>query len=129
MKVVAIDIGLKRVGVAISLDKNIVNPLKSVIRKNRNQASSEIRNILSKWGIEKLVVGIPMHSSNSNEMKRRFEHFVKLVDFSGEIIYQDESLSSFEAKELMRGEIREKKDGRIDSLSAKIVLERYLEKL
>jgi len=129
MKTIAIDIGLKRVGVAISLDKNIVTPLKAVIRKNRVQASSEIRKILDHWEIEKLIIGVPMDSSNSDEMRRRFEHFVNLVNFDGEKIYQDESLSSFEAKELMRGEIKEKKDGRIDSLSAKIILERYLEKI
>ena len=129
MKIVSIDIGLKRVGVAISLDKNIVTPLKAVIRKNRVQASSEIREILKKWEAKKLIVGVPLDSSNSDEMKRRFEHFVNLINFDGDIIYQDESLSSFEAKELMRGEIREKKDGRIDSLSAKIILERYLEQI
>ena len=127
MTIMALDIGLKRVGVAISFNKNIVTPLKAIIRKNRSQASSEVKNILIEWDIEKLVVGIPIDSSNSDEMKRRFEHFVNLIGFGGEVVYQDETMSSFEAKELMRGEIKEKKDGRIDSLSAKIVLERYLE--
>ena len=127
MTIMALDIGLKRVGVAISFNKNIVTPLKAIIRKNRSQASSEVKNILIEWDIEKLVVGIPIDSPNSDEMKRRFEHFVNLIGFGGEVVYQDETMSSFEAKELMRGEIKEKKDGRIDSLSAKIVLERYLE--
>ena len=127
MKIVSIDIGLKRIGVAISLDQNIVTPLKAVIRKNRNQASLEVKTLLSQWNTDKLVVGVPVDSSNSDEMRRRFEHFVNLIQFSGEVIYQDETLSSFEAKELMKGEMKTKRDGRIDSLSAKIVLERYLE--
>jgi len=127
MKILAIDIGLKRIGISVSLDGKIATPLKAVIRKNRKQASLEVKNLLSHWEIDILVVGIPMDSSNSEEMKRRFEHFTNLIKFEGKIVFQDESLSSFEAKELMQGNIRAKRDGRIDSLSAKIVLERYLE--
>jgi putative Holliday junction resolvase len=33
----------------------------------------------------------------------------------------------FEAEELMKGDIKYKRDGRVDSLAAKIVLERYLQ--
>ena len=51
---------------------------------------------------------------------------MNLVDFQGEIAYQDESYSSQEAESLMKGDIAYKRDGRIDSLSAKIILERYL---
>jgi len=40
--------------------------------------------------------------------------------------YQDEYGSSIEAKELTKGVFRHKKDGRIDSMAAKIILERYL---
>jgi putative Holliday junction resolvase len=126
--VIALDIGLKRVGVAISPDRRIVSPMKAILRKNRKQASREISELLKKWKCETLLVGVP-NGSNRDEMFRRFSHFVSLLEFSGEVIYFDEDLSSFEAKELMKGEIREKRDGRIDSISAKIVLERYLETL
>jgi putative Holliday junction resolvase len=59
-------------------------------------------------------------------MRRRVAHFMNLVEFTGKIAYQDESYSSQEAEVLMKGDIRYKRDGRIDSLSAKIILERYL---
>jgi putative Holliday junction resolvase len=75
------------------------------------------------------VVGIPMGSTTEDEMRRRVEHFMNLIEFNGGIAYQDESHSSQEAEELMKGEIRYKRDGRIDSLSAKIILERYLNQL
>lgn len=35
-------------------------------------------------------------------------------------------MSSIEAEELMKGDIKYKRDGRVDSLAAKIILERYL---
>lgn len=45
-----------------------------------------------------------------------------------EVYYQDEQGSSYEAKEMTKGAFRHKKDGKIDSIAAKIILERYLEK-
>ena len=41
--------------------------------------------------------------------------------------YKDEYGSSNEAKEMMQGVIRQKRDGRIDSMAAKVILERYLD--
>jgi len=40
--------------------------------------------------------------------------------------YQDEQGSSMEAKAQMAGVIKQKRDGRIDSIAAKIILERWL---
>ncbi len=127
MKIASLDIGLKRIGIAISLDSKIVTPLPAVIRKSRKQASREVSNILQEWQIEKLIIGIPTGKSYY-EMKRRFTHFVSLLDFKGEIYFQDEDLSTQEALELMEGEMKFKKDGRIDSISAKIILDRFLSK-
>ncbi len=126
MRVASVDIGLKRIGVAVSLVEGIVTPLEAVLRKNRNQAAEDVSKVLKKWEIEKLVVGIPKGGSSEEEMKRRIEHFVNLLDFDGQIEYQDEYGSSMEAKELMRGVTKNKRDGKLDSLAAKIILERYL---
>jgi putative Holliday junction resolvase len=124
--IIAIDLGLKRIGLALSPGAGIVTPLPAVERKNRNQAAHDVKKVLNEYEATKVVVGIPMGSTTEDEMRRRVEHFMKLVDFKGEIAYQDESHSSQEAEALMKGEIRYKRDGRIDSLSAKIILERYL---
>ena len=126
MKLAALDIGLKRIGIAISPDGKIVTPLKAVIRHSRKQASQDVSKILKEWQIEKLIVGIPKNQPKSDEMKRRFEHFINLLDFQNEIVFENEALTTFEAKSLMEGEFKIKKDGRIDSLSAKIILEQYL---
>ncbi|MDD2828527.1 MAG: Holliday junction resolvase RuvX [Sulfuricurvum sp.] len=124
--IIAIDLGLKRIGLALSYGNGLVTPLSAVERKNRNQAANDVKKVLNEYEAERVVVGIPMGSTTEDEMRRRVAHFMNLVEFSGEISYQDESHSSQEAEELMKGEIRYKRDGRIDSLSAKIILERYL---
>lgn len=127
--IIAIDLGLKRIGLALSYGNGLVTPLPAIERKNRNQASNDVKKVLNEYEAEIVVVGIPMGSTTEDEMRRRVAHFMNLVEFAGEIAYQDESHSSQEAEELMKGEIRYKRDGRIDSLSAKIILERFLHQL
>jgi putative Holliday junction resolvase len=128
MKIAAIDVGLKRIGMAICLDGSIVLPQPAIIRRNRNQAAQDVAALLSEWGIDTLIVGLPRGGSSEAEMERRIRHFVGLLDLpeSFGICYQDEAGSSAEAKEQMEGIIRQKRDGRIDSLAAKIILERWI---
>jgi len=129
MKYIAIDLGLKRIGLAYSAHKDIVTPLQAVLRKNRNQASMDVKKVLDEWEVDTVVVGIPLGGSSEDEMRRRIAHFMNLVAFDGEVVYQDEAGSSLEAENMMKGEIKYVRDGRIDSLSAKIILERYLRRL
>ncbi len=126
MKIIAIDLGLKRIGLAYSADKNFVTPLNAIERKNRNQASAAVKEAIVEWGAEAVVIGIPLGGSSEDEMRRRVEHFMNLVDFDGPVYFQDESHSSLEAEESMKGMMKQKKDGRIDSLAAKIILERWI---
>jgi putative Holliday junction resolvase len=128
MKYIAIDLGLKRIGLAYSAHKDLVTPLPAIIRKNRNQASDEVRKAINEWEIDAVVIGIPLGGSSEDEMKRRIAHFMNLVDFKGEVFYQDEAGSSLEAESLMKGEIKYIRDGRVDSISAMIILQRYLYK-
>jgi putative Holliday junction resolvase len=126
MKYIAIDLGLKRIGIAYSAHKDIVTPLPAVIRKNRNQAASEVQKLLKEWEADAVVVGLPLGGSSEDEMRRRIEHFMNLVDFGGEVFFQDEAGSSKEAEAMMKGQMKQIRDGRIDSLSAMIILQRYL---
>lgn len=123
--IIALDIGLKRIGVAYSPDAKTAVPLKAVLRKNRNQAAGEIKALLQEWQAKKVIVGIPLGGSSEAEMKRRIAHFMQLVDFDGEVCYVDESGTSKEAEELIKGEMRHIKDGRIDSIAAMLILQRY----
>ncbi len=124
-RVAAIDVGLKRIGAAISLDGKVVLPQNPIIRKNRNQAAKEVREFLKEWQIDILVVGIP-DGSSKEEMSRRIRHFVSLINFDGEIEYIDEGFTSIEAKEATKGVMKHKKDGRLDSIAAAKILERWL---
>lgn len=122
-KVACIDVGLKRIGVAF-LVSNIVMPQNPIFRKNRDQASNDVRELLKEWGINRLVVGYPQDI----DMQNRIKHFVGLIKFDGEIEYQDEDFSSYEAKEMTKAQFKHKKDGKLDSISAQLILQRWVDK-
>jgi putative Holliday junction resolvase len=127
-KIACIDVGLKRIGVAICFDESVVSPQNAILRINRNQAANAVDAFLKEWNIDTLVVGLPKGGSSSEEMQRRIEHFIALLEFSGTIEYCDEYGSSAEAKEMMKGVTKQRRDGKVDSMAAKIILERWLSK-
>ncbi len=128
--IVALDIGLKRIGIAMSPDGRVAIPYRPVLRKGRKQAAADIKRLLEEWQVDTLVIGIPVGGSSEEEMGRRIRHFVGLLGLpeSVDIHYQDEADSSKEAKESMMGVIKQRRDGRIDSLAAQIILQRWLER-
>jgi putative Holliday junction resolvase len=122
-KLASIDVGLKRIGLALCLHESIVTPQEAILRKNRNQAAHDVNAFLKEWEINKLIVGFP---SSSVDTQNRIKHFVNLLELTIPYEFQEENMSSIEAEEMMKGEIKYKRDGRVDSLAAKIILERYL---
>ena len=128
MKIASIDVGLKRIGIALCMDNSVVFPQDAILRKNRNQAARDIKFFLEEWEIDQLIVGLPKGGSSEAEMERRIKHFVSLLSLDIEVSYQDEQGSSMEAKEMTQGIFRHKRDGKIDSIAAKIILERWLER-
>ncbi len=122
--IVAIDVGLRRIGVAFGYDNSIAIPADPIIRDNRKNAAMKLSKLLKENGATKLIVGIPKGGSSEDEMKRRIEHFVSLIEFDGDIVYVDESFSTFEAQNLATFSSK-KKDGKRDSLAAMIILQRY----
>ena len=121
-RIIGIDVGLKRIGIAFS-NGSVTVPLPAVIRKNRNQAANEIMQKINEYKADTLVVGLPM---TNEEMQRRIKHFVSLLNFPGKTVFVDESYTSAEVEEEIKGKIKYKRDGRIDSLVAKKLIENYL---
>ena len=121
--IIALDIGLKRIGVAVCYDAKTILPSDPVMRKNRNQAAGEISKILKEKNAGVLVVGVPLGAASEDEMRRRIEHFCLLLKTDLAPIFVDESFSSSEFKGLSD---TKNKDGKLDSLAACEILRRYL---
>lgn len=123
MNALALDIGLKRVGIALCVNESVAVPLNAVLRKNRKQASIEIKALLTRHDIKKLIVGLPKGGASEEEMTKRIKHFVALLEFDGEIFFVDESFTSNEAAALCANS--HKKDGKNDSLAALIMIKEF----
>ncbi|GAA8119055.1 Holliday junction resolvase RuvX [Helicobacter pylori] len=129
--ILACDVGLKCIGIATLLN-GVILPLEAILRRNRNQASRDLSDLLREKNIQVLVVGKPNESYADTNV--RIEHFIKLLDFKGEIVFINEDRSSIEAYENLEhlGKKNKRlaiKDGRLDSLSACRILERYYQQV
>ncbi len=129
--ILACDVGLKRIGIAVLLN-GVILPLEAILRQNRNQASRDLSDLLREKNIQVLVVGKP-HESYV-DTNARIEYFIKRLDFKGEIVFINEDRSSIEAYENLEhlGKKNKRlaiKDGRLDSLSACRILERYYQQV
>ncbi|NHA72074.1 Holliday junction resolvase RuvX [Helicobacter pylori] len=129
--ILACDVGLKRIGIAALLN-GVILPLEAILRRNRNQASRDLSDLLREKNIQVLVVGKPDESYA--DTNARIEHFIKLVDFKGEIVFINEDRSSIEAYDNLEHLGRKNKrlaikDGRLDSLSACRILECYCQQV
>ena len=69
-KFMAIDVGLKRIGLAFGFGE-VVTPLEPVLRKNRNQAARDVSQKVNEYAPNTLVVGFPIGGSCEDEMRSR----------------------------------------------------------
>lgn len=124
--IIALDIGLKRIGVAVCPDEKTILPSTAILRKNRNQAARDTSQMLKEKNASTLVVGVPLGGASEDEMRRRIEHFCSLLDTDLKPVFVDESFSSVDASKLLAGGYSKSRDGKLDSLSACEILRRYL---
>jgi putative Holliday junction resolvase len=124
----AIDLGLKRIGLAYSPDDKLALTLNAIIRVNRDQAAKAARAVALERNIDRIVIGVPIGGSSEEQMRRRAAHFAALIGLAVPVFYEDETNSSQEAAALGGGRLGKAKDGRLDSLAALIILERFLER-
>lgn len=128
-KVLALDVGEKRMGTALSDESKIVaNPLKTLGSKNWKD---ELKSILAKENIESIVIGLPrkMDGSIGDKAKEVMSFGNKIEDtFKVKVEYEDETATSLEAEKRLKERginIRDNK-GEIDMESAVIILENFL---
>ena len=130
-KVMALDVGTKRIGIALSDYLQVIaTPHSFILRNPENKAIEEIVKIAKENRVEKIVVGIPlnMDGSKGSQAQDCIDFSQKLVGF--DIILEDERLTSEEAEERLRSrkvDFRKNK-GLVDMESACVILEQYLGK-
>ena len=127
----ALDIGTKRIGVALS-DYLLMlsNGHSCLMRQPENKALEEINKIAQNNNVKKIVIGIPLNMDGTQGAQAQdCKNFAsKITDY--EIIFEDERLTSEAAEENLRQKKIDfrKNKGLVDIESACIILEQYLSK-
>ena len=134
MKYLAMDLGTKRRGLAISTSGVLTTPYKLISFKTYEEARDEVIKIIEKEKITCLVLGLPKNMDNSMGFaSERSLNFKKLLEekCSLPVNLVDERLSTVEAESILieNNYSRAKRKNVIDELSACIILDTYLRKV
>lgn len=129
-KLISLDVGEKRIGVAAAdTAVRIAVPLDTILVDGNEIKAIEKTIFLE--GASTVVVGFPRNQQGEATSQSEFvEEFVKkLPPLNAEIVYQDESLTSVLAEQRLKsyGKPYEKAD--IDAQAAAIILQDYLERV
>lgn len=127
-----LDIGDKRIGIAISDAMNITAQSKEVLeRTNHKEDLAVIKGLIKKYEVGEVIVGLPRNMDGSlgpqaDKVKQYYNFLKNNLDIP--IKFWDERLSTQEAEKfLIKADLtRNKRKGIIDRVAAAIILQSYL---
>ncbi len=131
----ALDIGRKRTGLAVSdSSATMSTPLKVLRSQEVIDNASTFRKVLEDYEVEKLVIGIPIsldgrENDHAKWVRQVAEKISKATSLPVE--FQDERLSSAQAKRIMREQGMTEKEmrGKLDMVAASVFLQTYLDSI
>jgi putative holliday junction resolvase len=143
--VLAIDYGLKRLGLALSDERGVTSrPFATWTRVNRRRDLSRLRELVRERAVRRIVVGLPLHlDGRPSEMSEEAKAFAARVERTLGIPVEmmDERLSSWEAEQVLavtrptaparRGRAQQTRSGRkapLDDVAAAVILRDYLDR-
>jgi putative holliday junction resolvase len=130
--VMALDVGSKRIGVAVADPSGTYAlPVATIERKNKRSDLATLREYLESYGVDELVVGDPLTlSGERGPATRTIDAFVEDLRrvFDGPIHRVDERLTTAQAtKGLIAADFsRKKRREVVDRMAAALILESFL---
>ena len=134
MRILGLDYGSKRIGVAVSDELGITAQAHSVIeRKKRGSDMEAISQIVRTYRIDKIVIGYPMRLDGTEGIQcEKVDRFAEELnaELKLPIVKWDESLSTWEAEEikLEAGVKKRNQKKLVDKIAAGIILQSYLDR-
>ncbi|HIT51257.1 MAG TPA: Holliday junction resolvase RuvX [Candidatus Aveggerthella excrementigallinarum] len=133
MRIMALDIGEKRIGVAVSdPGERVASPIAVLPAAEVLQNAPSFRRLLEDWEPELLVCGLPMtlageegpQAQRIREQAQRIAQAAELpVEFSDERLSSQEAKRSLREKGLSEREMR----GKVDMIAACVFLQAWLD--
>ncbi|HEY4691547.1 MAG TPA: Holliday junction resolvase RuvX [Anaerolineae bacterium] len=130
-RVLALDIGEKRIGVAVSDEsQRLARPLATIVRASKREDFEEVARLIAEYDAERLIVGLPKtlrgEEGPQAQRVRRYADALSAA-ISVPVFFQDERYTSVEAEERLKEAPRKRRaKGAIDAAAAAIILQDYL---
>ncbi|MDX1688645.1 MAG: Holliday junction resolvase RuvX [Candidatus Promineifilaceae bacterium] len=132
-RILALDLGEKRIGVALSDELHLIARSYAVIERSSRRADFEkIRDIVREHDVSHLVVGLPIDPRGEEGPLARWvrDYTADLAERLGiDYTLWDERLTTSEASDSMRARGIRAEDQKewIDAVAAAFILQRYLD--
>ncbi len=126
MRYLGIDFGLKHLGLAIA-DGPLAEPFGEKKYSQQEKLFNYLNSVIIQQQINKIVIGLP-----EGKLAESVKNFAKkLTELSGrEVVFQDETLSTKEAKAKLIAAHAPQKKRRFDhSAAAALILQDYLDRI
>lgn len=133
MRILAVDHGEKRIGLALSDSTGtIANPLQVIKHVSRLLDAAQVADIATQHDVDLIVIGQSFdEAGNPNLAGRRAAKFAEALNeqISIPVVLWDESFSTQDARaaRIELGVSRKKRSGHQDALAAAVILQSYLE--
>lgn len=131
-RILGLDIGKKRIGIAMSDATGIIaQPVETINREPEKTAVERIKNLCKDNNIQIIVAGLPKHMNNTiGEQAQDCIDFTENFKPDYEIIFEDERLTSRQAEYILAqtGRKYTKDKKLVDLKSACIILQQYLDR-
>lgn len=126
--VIALDVGEKRIGVAIANGSVAIAIPYDTIEVDGTEAS-QIAQLIETESVTRVIIGYPRNQSGEATAQTTYvERFADtLKELAVDIEFQDESLTSVHAEDRLKSQKQPYTKGDIDMVAASIILQDYLE--
>ncbi len=134
-RIIAVDPGTKRVGIAISdMTQTLPRPLPRIDRSSWKKLLERLKDIVEEFDAVAIAIGLPLESDGSeSEMSIEARDIARKLTFSIDlpIFLQGEQVTSYEAKGRLWAQGFDIKESRdlVDSEAAVVILEDFLGEL
>lgn len=132
MRILGIDYGDSRVGVAVSDPLGFTaQGVRTIKNKSTKKLLAELSDIIKEYTPEKIVIGMPKNMDGSSGFRvdetYKFKDALKTI-YQGEIVFVDERLTTVSATRILNETNTRGKDRKnvLDTVSACFILESYL---
>lgn len=134
-RILALDPGMRRIGLAISDESRVIaTPLPVIERRSWKKLLSRVAEVIGQYDAVALVVGLPLNTDGSEspmsvEARRLSEKF--RLSLSVPVFLQDERVTTYEARRRLwdRGVAVEQLPGLVDSEAAAVILGDFLQQI